>query len=114
MPENSSDLGINFEQFIIQEIRAYLSYFRKKKELTYWRSQKYEVDLIIEKDLALEIKLSKSFKNEYTKSLLLLKEEGLIKKFMVVGRFSSRGISDGIEYIPYQEFLKLLWQGSLL
>lgn len=114
LAENSSDLGISFEQFIIQEVRAYLSYNRIKKDLFYWRTKSQEVDLIIGHDLAIEIKFSKNFKDEFLKGLLLLKEENLIKKYLVVGRFSSKGITEGIEYLPYQDFLKLLWDGNLL
>jgi predicted AAA+ superfamily ATPase len=113
LAENSSDLGICFEQFLIQEIRAYLSYNRIKKNITYWRSKDFEVDLIIGQDIALEFKFSQNFKTEFTKGLRALQQEGLIKKFMVVGRFSQKGTSDGIEYLGYTSFLSLLWSGNI-
>ena len=113
LAEHSSDLGICFEQFLIQEIRAYLSYNRIKKNITYWRSKDFEVDLIIGQDIALEFKFSQNFKTEFTKGLRALQQEGLIKKFMVVGRFSQKGTSDGIEYLGYSSFLSLLWSGDI-
>lgn len=114
MVENSSDLGVNFEQFIILELRAYLSYRRIKKEMTYWRSKEVEVDLIIDNEMAIEIKFSKTFKNEFTKGLLKLKEEKLIKNFFIVGRFPSDGDIKGITYMSYENFLKALWSDKLL
>ncbi len=110
--ESHSDIGVCFEQFIIQEVRAYLSYSRKDKNLTYWRTRGHEVDLIVGKDLALEVKFSKEFKSEFLSGLRALREEKLIKKFIVVGRFSKTGISDGIPYMNYQEFLQDLWVGK--
>ncbi len=45
--ENHSDIGTSFEHFIIQEVRAYLSYAQNIENLTYWRSKDYEVDLLV-------------------------------------------------------------------
>ena len=114
MAENSSDLGVSFEQFIIQEVRAYLSYSRINKNVTYWRTRGYEVDLIIGQDVAIEIKFSRRFKTDYLDGLLALKEEKLIKNFYVVGRFPSEGHSQGIEYLGYQAFLNKLWSGKII
>lgn len=114
MPVNSSDLGVSFEQFMIQEIRAYLSYSKIRKNIYFWRSKENEVDLIIENELALEFKLSTTFKPEHAKGLLALKEEGLIKKYIVLGRFSTGGIYKNIEYTNYEIFLKQLWKGKWL
>ncbi|MCM2279291.1 MAG: AAA family ATPase [Oligoflexia bacterium] len=114
LPENSQDLGICFEQFLIQEVRSYLAYSRKERPLAYWRSREAEVDLIIGRELAIEIKYSKTFKSEYTRGLRALGEEKLVKRLMVVGRFPARGKAEGIEYLGYEEFLKELWGGALI
>ena len=104
MAENSSDLGISFEQFMIQEIRAYLSYSKINKNITYWRSKGYEVDLIIGNEIAIEFKFSKLFKPEFLNGLHALKEERLSKKYFLVGRFLSSGENQGIEYFNYADF----------
>lgn len=114
MGENSSDLGVSFEQFIIQEMRAYLSYSRLHKEMTYWRTGPHEVDLIVGQDVAIEIKYAKQFKPEFCSGLLALKEEKMIKKYYVVGRFNAEGQRDGIEYLGYESFLKRLWKGDIV
>jgi predicted AAA+ superfamily ATPase len=109
LAEGSTDLGPSFEHFIINEVRAYLSYHRKNSSISYWRSRKTEVDLLVGKKLAIEIKFSKTFKPEFTDGLGALREESLIEKYMVIGRFQNSGVYEGIEYLPYQEFLKRLW-----
>lgn len=115
LAENSTDLGVNFELFLIQEIRAFLSYYRIKKDISYWRSKTYEVDLIVGTDLAIEFKLSTQFKPEFLSGLKALKEEKVkIKRFMVVGRFKSSGTYEDIEYLNYETFLKLLWNQKII
>ena len=77
--------GKAFEQFIFQEIRAYLSYRRLKHQLTYWRSTSdFEVDFIIGNELAIEVKSSSQVQEKHLKGLRALKEEGMIKKYAIV------------------------------
>ncbi len=114
LSEGASDIGFSFEQFIINEVRAYLAYNRVDKKLSYWRSGKLEVDLIIGKELAVEIKFSKQMKSEFYIGLEALKEENIIKKYMIVGRFTSSGEKDGIKYLNYEKFLEQLWAGELV
>lgn len=113
LPEGSSDLGTCFEQFIINEVRAYLDYRRKLSSLTYWRSRKSEVDLIIGRKYAVEIKFSQKFKPEYADGLIALREEGLHEKYIVIGRFATAGVYQGIEYMSYKKFLNDLWENKL-
>ncbi|GIL18265.1 MAG: ATPase [Oligoflexia bacterium] len=112
LAEGATDLGISFEQFIVNEVRAYLSYNLKQSRLAYWRSRKVEVDLIIGDQLAIEIKFSKSFKPEFAENLQILREEKQIKNYLVVGRFAVSGQYDGIHYMNYEKFLDKLWSGN--
>lgn len=112
--ENHSDIGNSFEQFIIQEVRAYLSYTRKLHKIYYWRSKPYEVDLVIGDDIAIEIKFAKNIKDEHFDGLLALQEENIIKKFYLIGRFASDGKFKNIYYLRYQSFLKKLWNDEIL
>jgi predicted AAA+ superfamily ATPase len=114
MSESNSDLGISFEQFIIQEIRAYLSYNRKFLNLSYWKSKSFEVDLIVGNELAIKIKFAKAVKDEFFKGLKALAEEKLIKKYAVIGRFTSDGEKNSIPYYNYKSFLDKLWAHQIL
>ena len=115
LKENHSEIGISFEQWMIHEIRAFLSYSEKIDTLTYWRSKQEEVDLIVGRKWALEFKMAKRVKEEHFSGLRALKEEGQISSYALVGRFSEKGkTSDGIWYFPFELFLKSLWAGKLL
>lgn len=108
--------GKAFEQFIIQEVRAYLSYRRRKLPLSYWRSlSQYEVDVVVGTELALEIKGGSQVREDDLKGLRALKEEGLIRDYAVVSLDSEeRKTSDGIRIYPWEKFLQLLWKDRLL
>jgi predicted AAA+ superfamily ATPase len=114
MGEGSADLGTSFEQFIIQEVRAYLSYNSIDKKLSFWRSKEFEVDLIIGNDVAVEIKFSKNIKDEFFKGLLAFKEEKPVKKYYLVSRSLDAGETNGVHYLPYDLFLKNLWRGEIV
>ena len=108
--------GKAFEQFVIQEIRACLSYRRLKKRMFYWRSTSgFEVDLILDQDLALEIKSTSMIGERDLKGLRALKEEGLIRRYAIVSLDKElRETSDGIRIYPWKAFFQRLWQGGLL
>ena len=112
-----SDLfGRAFEQFIIQEIRAFLSYSRIRQPMSYWRStSQFEVDLIIGDHLAIEIKSTSQVDAKHLKGLHALKEEGLIKNYAVVSQdMEKRKTRSGITIYPWKKFLADLWSGKIL
>ena len=114
LQENSDDYGKAFEQFIILELRAYLSYQRSYDELTFWRSQSgFEVDAIIGNKLAIEIKSTNLVQNKHLKNIKKLREEGLIKNYCIISRDSEKRIIDGITVYPWKEFLDALWGNKL-
>ena len=114
--ERSEMFGVAFEHFIILEVRAYLSYFRKEIDLFYWRStSQFEVDLVLGREAAIEIKGTSLVQDKHLKGLLALKEEGLHKRYLVVSLDPHRRrTNDGIEILPWQEFLAQLWNQDLL
>lgn len=114
LKENHSDLGISFEQFIIQEVRAYLSYHNINEKMYYWRTRGYEVDLIVGNRVAIEIKFSKQVKDDFFSGLIALREEKLVEKFYLLGRFASEGLHKQIAYMSYTLFLDKLWAGKIL
>lgn len=108
--------GKAFEQFIVQELRAYVSYSRLRIPLAYWRSTSlFEVDIVVGNKLALEVKASTQVNDYHLKGLRALKEEGLIKSFAVVSLDEEvRTTRDGITIFPWQMFLTRLWNNQLL
>ena len=83
----------------------------------YWRTQKsfIEVDLIIGDKLAIEIKPTRLVQDKHLKGLRALKEEGLIKKYIVVSLDTNERITNDKVYIlPWNIFLSKLWKNQLL
>jgi len=113
--EGSKAFGDAFEHFIILEVRAWLSYARRREELRYWRStSQFEVDALIGNQVAIEIKSSDSPTDKHLKGLRALMEEGLFKRHILVCRERQKRVTDdGIEILPWQQFTKLLWDGKL-
>lgn len=105
--------GQAFEHFIYQEIRAYLSYTRKRSPLTFWRTQLgHEVDFMIGDNLAIEIKAAQTVTFKHAKGLRLLQQEKICKKHLLVSLDRINREDGGIEIICYSDFLDLLWQGE--
>lgn len=106
--------GFAFEHFIILELRAYLSYRRLRQDLMYWRSTAgHEVDCIIGKKMAVEIKTTDMVSQQHLKGLRALREEKMIQKYIVVSFDSEIREVDGITIYPWKIFLKELWSGKL-
>ena len=104
--------GDALEHFIILEVRAYLSYTRSKQKMSYWRStSQFEVDLLIGKETAIEIKATHQPGAKHLKGLRALKDENLFRRYICIHCGSHRSISeDGIELLPYHHFLTELWE----
>ena len=113
----SEEFGWAFEHFLIEEIRAYLSYREKNMPCTYWRtSTGLEVDLIIGNlDLALEFKASENIKSQHLNGLKALMEDQNVKKAIIVSlEKEPREISPGILIMPLEIFCSKLWGDELL
>ncbi len=110
----SEAFGRAFEHFLILELRAYLSYFRRDEKLCFWRSQSgFEVDCVVGKKLAIEVRATDLVNERQLKGLRAFREEGLVKGYCVVSRDPQERTVDGIRIYPWEIFLNKLWSGSL-
>jgi predicted AAA+ superfamily ATPase len=115
LDRNSNLYGKSFEQFIGMELRAYMSYKRKKLPLTYWRSKSgHEVDFLIGTKTAIEVKASKKISKNDLKGLRYLKEEGVFQNLLLVSQDPVSIRTDDILCIPWQRFLSDLWKDKFL
>jgi len=108
--ENKSEIfGKAFEHFIIREVKSILSYKGSDKELYYWRSvSQQEVDLIIGTEMAVEIKSSTKVNESVLKGLRALREEGLIKRYIVVSNDPIERKIEGFEFMHWTSFIKTI------
>jgi predicted AAA+ superfamily ATPase len=108
--EPKSELfGKCFEHFIIREVKSLLSYKGSDLDLCYWRStSQMEVDLVIGNEFAVEIKASYNVNESALKGLRALKEEGLIKRYIVVSNDKMERKIEGFELMHWTSFIKLI------
>jgi predicted AAA+ superfamily ATPase len=115
LDRNSNLYGKSFEQFICMELRAYLSYRRKKLPLTYWRSKSgHEVDFLIGTRTAIEVKASRKTSRNDLKGLNYLKEEGVFQNLILVSQDPISTFTDSILSVPWQKFLSDLWEDKFV
>ena len=117
--QQGTDLyGHALEHFVIQELRAFLSYyFGEDKALTYWRTldNKYEVDSIIgDAEIAIEIKSSDRVTSTDTKGLKAFGEEHPEAKLILLSLEERSRMLNGIEIWPVLQFLERLWRRKIL
>jgi predicted AAA+ superfamily ATPase len=111
----SPEFGHAFEHFILQEIIAYIGYFRPLQHLSYWRtSSGYEVDAIIgNAEVAIEIKSSDEVQSHHTKGLKAFSEEFPNCRLILVSLDKYARRMNNVEVYPALQFLSMLWDGDL-
>jgi predicted AAA+ superfamily ATPase len=111
LPRGSAEFGAAFEHFIAMELRAWLSYRRIKKRLSYWRTREgVEVDFIVGTELAVEVKAAARVHPVDLRGLRALAEEQPFKsRILVCMEEQERITEDGIRIMPWRQFLKELW-----
>jgi predicted AAA+ superfamily ATPase len=119
LTEGTAEFGAAFEQLIFQELRAYISYYRKDFKLEYWRTtDKTEVDFVIYENLktlyAIEIKSSKKLKSKDYSGLIKLEEEFPLKKKMIVCLAPYSMVAEnGVDVYSINDFLSMLWSHDI-
>lgn len=113
----TEEFGRFFEHFMIEEVRAYLSYSEKHLPLSYWRtSTGLEVDLIAgDLDLAVEFKAAKNVREADLRGVMALVDDQKVKRALAVSLDDeARKLSGGMEVLPWQVFCERLWADELL
>ena len=116
LAQGTEAFGHAFEHLIMQEIIAYLGYHFLDEKLAYWRtSGGYEVDCIIGNGrIAVEFKSCDEVKSRHTKGLKAFQEEYPQVRLIVVSMDKYKRIMGDVEIFPATEFLKELWNGTII
>ncbi len=110
------EFGHSFENYILMELKAYQAYRNPELDIRYWRtSTGFEVDFILgDMDVAIEVKGSQNVHSGHTRGMRALIEEHRVKRAIIVSLDKHpRVLEAGLEVLPWQDFLKLLWEGGL-
>jgi predicted AAA+ superfamily ATPase len=114
----STDYGAAFEHFIMMELRAHSIYAPRGAGLpvSYWRTASgIEVDFILgNAEVAVEVKATDKPTSDHLKGLRAWREEHPQSRCLLVCRLPrQRQTDDGIEIIPWREFLRRLWRHKI-
>ncbi len=115
--EQGADFGQAFEHFIWMELRGYRRYSGHEFELSYWRTKSgLEVDFVLAKgEVAIEVKGGRRVDLESLRGLRAFGEEAKCRKRVVVSNEGvPRKTEEGIEILPWREFLTRLWAGEII
>jgi len=109
----SPEFGAAFEAYICHELQTYLDYRQPTGRLNYWRSSTgYEVDFILNESIAIEVKGKAVVGAKDLKGLDALREEKLMRSYLVVSLEPRPRQVNGIEILPWDLFLSRLWSGE--
>jgi predicted AAA+ superfamily ATPase len=112
LQEGSPEFGEAFEAYLHHELKTYCDY-EGVPDLAYWRSTSdFEVDFILNDRTAIEVKAKANVSDRDLRGLRALQEEQLLKHYVVVSLETIPRRVDGIEVLPWQDFLGRLWEGE--
>ena len=112
---HSNLFGKSFEHWIIQEMRAYLSYRRLFLKMGYWKSvNRQEVDLTVGEEIAIEIKATQKVSSKHLRNLKALQEERIFKKCFLVSCDPDNVLQDNVHCLHWSDFLHRLWKNKIL
>lgn len=111
----NSDFGKSFEQFILMELMAYKAYRYPDMDIRFWRtSSGQEVDFVLnDMEIAVEVKATTRAHEGTIRGLRALKSERVVGSSVLVCLESEpRTMDDGIQILPWRQFIERLWSGG--
>ena len=114
--EKGEQFGKAFEHFILMEILAHRSYRMLDYDLNFWRTKSgLEVDFILGRgEVAIEVKGSSRIDSSDLRPLKAFIQEYRPAKAFVVCNERLPRVHEGIRILPWREFLKMLWEGTVI
>ena len=112
--DNAQDIGLDVSTVFTVDPPSF-DFGVVEAELTYWRSTSgFEVDFILEGTIAIEVKSADLIQDRHLKGLFALKEEGNIRKSIIVCFEKRPRKYRGIDIMPWDYFLDKLWKGEII
>lgn len=119
-PPLPEEVGHLLETFVLNELRAYISYNKLHYPLHFWSNHdQVEVDFLCETRkgfVALEIKSATTWAHKYNNGLKRVGEDLGKKKVTCMGVYlgSRKVLADNVTVLPLISFLKQLWGGEII
>ena len=97
------------------EIKAWMTYRRKKFSLSYWqKSNECEVDLLLGNEIAIEVKSTTRLNSRDFRGLKEITDEVPVKRRILVSRDPMAMENEGILCLHWSEFCERLWNDNLV
>jgi predicted AAA+ superfamily ATPase len=111
-----AEFGKAFEHYILMEIIAHRSYAGKDFALNFWRTKSgLEVDFVLGAgEVAVEAKGAGRIDRKDTHGLAAFREAYSPKRSIIVCNEREKRLHGKIEILPWEIFLRELWQGKIL
>lgn len=111
----SPEFGHAFESWVGHELKTWCDYRGQGAELCFWRCRAgHEVDFVLGDEVAIEVKASDNVTARHVAGLGALREEALLRRHVVVCQEARRRVVDGVEVLPWREFMDELWDDRML
>lgn len=112
-PLADADCGPLLEGYVLHELRAAVAYRGLGGEISYWSTPgSKEIDFVWTKgsrSVAIEVKSSRRWRPEYAKTINEFLGAGIVTRGLVVYRGNQRYRSGGVDAVPVEEFLSMLY-----
>jgi predicted AAA+ superfamily ATPase len=114
--ERGEQFGRALEHFVLMEIVAHRSYRDLGYGVHFWRTKSgLEVDFVLgDGEVAVEVKGTSRLDPSDFRSLRAFVEDNRPRAAMVVCNERSPRVHEGIDVLPWREFLARLWGGAIL
>ncbi len=114
--ERGEAFGRALEHFILMEILAHRSYRELGYGVHYWRTKSgLEVDFVLgEGEVAVEVKGTSRADISDLRSLRAFSEDQRPRRALLVCNERAPRVVEGIEVLPWREFLARLWAGKIV
>ena len=112
--EGTREYGHLFETWVHHELRSYLDNRIRDGVVSYWRTPSgTEVDFVVG-TTAIEVKSARMIDRSDCSGLRAIADEGTFAHRIVVCREPMARVADGIEILPFADFITRLWSDALI
>jgi predicted AAA+ superfamily ATPase len=114
--ERGEAFGRALEHFLLMELLSHRSYRELGYDIHFWRTKTdLEVDFILgQGEVAMEVKGSSRVDPTEFRSLHAFVENNRPRRTILVSNERAPRVVDGIEVLPWREFLSRLWGGGIM
>ncbi|MGH7599788.1 MAG: ATP-binding protein [bacterium] len=113
--EKGESFGKALEHFIFMEIAAYNSLRELDFDINFWRTKSgLEVDFVLGGEVAIEVKGTSRVDNADLRSLNAFVDEYSPRSTIVVCNEKAERIYEKIKIMPWQNFLRDLWENKII